>query len=110
MQENGSSYSRIDLAGKINVTSHRAQATEIEITRHVLGMADSADHDGKVEKLSMFEDGEYGAAVDYPYWWHWYGWPSWWNYFNGIGCITWKLDLPPNQSLELAYEWHYFWR
>ena len=110
MQENGNSYSRIDLAGKINVTSHRAQAAEIEITRHVLGTADSADHDGKIEKMNMFENGEYGATVDYPYWWSWYGWPQWWNYFNGIGRVTWKVTLAPNQDVNLGYEWHYFWR
>ena len=110
MQENGNSYSRIDLAGKINVTSHRAQAAEIEITRHVLGTADSADHDGKIEKMNLFEGGEYGATADYPYWWNWYGWPQWWNYFNGIGRVTWKVKLEPNQSVDLAYDWHYFWR
>jgi len=110
MQENGNSYSRIDLAGKISLTSHHAQAAEIEVTRHVLGAADSADHDGKIEKLNLFEGGEYGPAADYPYWWNWYGWPQWWNYLNGINRITWKLKLDPNQSADLGYEWHYFWR
>ena len=50
------------------------------------------------------------AGGDYPYWWNWYGWPYWWNYFNGIGRINWKLAFEPNQSKELSYEWHYFWR
>ena len=110
VQENGNRYSRIDLAGKITLTSHRTQAAELEITRFVLGAADSADHDGKVEKMNVFENGEYLASGDRPYWWNWYGWPSWWNYFNGIGRITWKVALDPKESMDLAYQWHYFWR
>ena len=101
MQENGNHYSRIDLAGKITITSHRTKTTELEITRYVLGAADSAEADGKVEKLNMFENGDYLAGGDYPYWW---------NSFNGIGRITWNLTLDPDQSKELAYQWHYFWR
>jgi hypothetical protein len=110
MQENGNRYSRIDLAGKITVTSHRTGPTELEITRYVLGAADSAEADGKVEKMNVFENGDYLASGEYPYWWNWYGWPSWWNYFNGIGRITWKLTFDPDQSRELGYQWHYFWR
>jgi hypothetical protein len=60
--------------------------------------------------MNMFENGDYLAGGDYPSWWSWYGWPSWWNYFNGIGRITWKLTLDPDQSKELGYQWHYFWR
>ncbi len=98
VEENGNRYTRVDLAGKITVTSHRAQPTELEITRYVLGAADSADADGKVEKINVFENGEYLTGGDYPYWWNWYGWPHWWNYFNGIGRVTWKLSFEPNQS------------
>lgn len=110
VEENGNRYTRIDLAGKITLTSHRAQAAEIEVTRYVLGAADSAGHEGKVEKLNAFENGEFLGAGDAPYWWGWYGWPYWWNYFNGIGRVTWKLTLEPKASVELGYEWHYFWR
>jgi hypothetical protein len=110
MEENGNHYSRIGLAGKITLTSHRAEPAELEITRYVLGVADTAGHNGKVEKLNVFENGDYPASGDYPSWWNWYGWPSWWNYFNGVGRITWKLKLPPKEPLNLEYEWHYFWR
>jgi hypothetical protein len=110
VEENGNRYSRIDLTGKITVTSHRTGSTELEITRYVLGAADSAEADGKVEKMNMFENGDYLASGDFPYWWNWYGWPNWWNYFNGIGRINWKLTLDPDQSKELGYQWHYFWR
>lgn len=110
VEENGNRYSRIELAGKITLTSHRPHPTELEVTRYVLGAVDSADHDGKVEKINVFENGAYLAAGDYPYWWGWYGWPYWWSYFNGIGRVTWKLTLDPKQPVELGYEWHYFWR
>jgi hypothetical protein len=109
-QENGEHYSRIDFQGKITLTSHRAKPTEIEVTRHVLGAADSADHEGKIAKLNMLEDGDSLASGDYPSWFSGYGWPSWWNYLNGIGRITWKLNLEENQPVNLEYQWHYFWR
>jgi len=109
VEENGNRYTRIDLSGKIALTSHRPQPAEIEVTRYVLGSADHTDHDGKAEKLNTFENGEF-LAGEYPNWWGWYGWPAWWSYFNGIGRITWKLALEPGQTLEVGYEWHYFWR
>jgi hypothetical protein len=110
MQENGNHYTRIDLAGKITIASHRTRPAELEITRYMLGAADSAEAGGKVEKMNVFENGEYLASGEYPYWWNWYGWPYWWNSFNGIGRITWNLTLDPGQSKELGYQWHYFWR
>ena len=110
VEENGNRYTRIDLSGKITVTSHRAQPAELEITRYVLGGADSADANGKVEQINAFENSEHFTSGDYPYWWGWYGWPHWWNYFNGIGRATWKLKLEANQGKDLGYQWHYFWR
>jgi hypothetical protein len=110
VHENGSSYTRIDLAGKITVASHHAQKVDLEVTRFILGAPDSADHEGKVEKLNVFENGEFLTGASSSSWWSWYGWPSWWNYFNGVGRITWKLNLEPKESVELEYQWHYFWR
>jgi hypothetical protein len=109
-QENGNSYSRIDLAGKITLTSHHHQAAVVEVTRYVLGAADSGSHNGEVHKINLFEDAEHFGTDDYPYWWGWYGWPHWWSYFNGVGRITWKVPLQPKEIVELGYEWHYFWR
>jgi hypothetical protein len=31
-------------------------------------------------------------------------------YFNGIGRIAWKLTFDADQTKELGYQWHYFWR
>ena len=110
VQENGNSYSRVDLSGKITLTNHRSEPAEVEVTRVVLGAADTAEQDGKVEKLNVFENGDYIAGGDYPNWWGWYSWPSWWNYFNGVGRVTWNVKLAPGQTVDLGYQWHYFWR
>jgi hypothetical protein len=110
MHENGSSYSRIDLSGTVEITSHRSQSSELEIKRIVLGSPDAADHEAKVEKLSAFENDDSFSPDAYPYWWNWYSWPSWWSYFNGLGTITWKSSIRAGDRLELKYDWHYFWR
>jgi hypothetical protein len=108
IQQNGEHYSRVDLAGKVGVTSHRAESSELEVTRFVLGSAESADHEGKVEKINAFEEADQGTA--HPYWWNSYGWPGWWSNVNGIGRITWKLELKPGQTVDLGYKWDYYWR
>jgi hypothetical protein len=110
IEENGTRYSRVDLAGTITISSHHAQPAEIEVTRYVLGAADTAEGSGKVEQINAFENSDYFTVGEYPYWWNWYGWPSWWGYLNGIGRITWHLTIQPSQTQELDYSWHYFWR
>ena len=110
LNHNGSSFSRIDLAGKLSLTSHRAQPVELEVTRYVLGTADSAGQNGKIEKVNAYENGEYLGGGDYPYWWGWYGWPNWWSYLNGIARVTWTVKLAPEESKDLDYAWHYFWQ
>ncbi len=107
---NKDDYGRIDLQGKIVLLNHRTDAIDLEITRHVLGNVDKADHDGKIEMVNAFEDVSFGPGTDWPAWWWWYGWPYWWHHFNGIGRINWTLTLQPGKSVELNYAWHYFWR
>ena len=106
----GDDYARVDLAGKITLTNYKTQPVELEITRHVLGNVLTADHGGVVVKINAFEDGRYMAAGSYPSWWGWYIWPSWWHQLNGVGRITWKINLDPGKSVDLGYAWHYFWR
>ena len=106
----GDSYGRIDLAGKIMLTSFRKDAAEVEVVRHVLGNVDSAV-DGKVEMVNTFEDSSYTSGSGlHPEWWGYYSWPFWWNHFNGVGRITWNTKLAPDQPLELSYTWNYYWR
>ena len=109
-EENGARYLRVDLTGKITLASFHAQPAAVEVTRYLLGAADRADHGGKLEKLNAFDGGEFLAAGELPLWWSWYGWPFWWSSVNGTARITWKLTLEPKQTVELGYDWHYFWR
>ncbi len=109
LQHNGSSFSRVELNGRIGLTNHRSEAAEVEVTRFVLGTLDSSLPEAKLQKVNAFEDGDF-AAGDYPSWWGWYSWPFWWHHINGIGRVTWKIKLEPKTPVELKYSWHYFWQ
>ena len=106
----GDQYGRIDLEGRIALTSFRKDPIEVEVVRNVLGNVDAAEG-GKVERVNIFEDaGIAGGPGPYPAWWGWYSWPWWWHHFNGVGRISWTVKLEPNKPLELPYTWNYFWR
>jgi hypothetical protein len=101
----------IDLVGKITLTNYREDTVEVEITRNVLGNIDSADNNGIVEMVNIFEDASFtGRGARYPHWWGWYSWPSWWHHFNGVGKVTWSVKLEPNEPMDLHYTWNYYWR
>ena len=107
----GDQYGRIDLAGTITLTSFRDAAVEVEVTRHVLGNVESAGNKGTIEMVNVFEDPSYASGPSpMPTWWGWFSWPWWWHHFNGVGRITWTIDLAPNRPVELPYTWNYYWR
>jgi hypothetical protein len=107
----GDQYGRIDLAGKIILTSYRKEAVEVEVVRNVLGNVDAADPNGKIEMVNIFEDASFTTGGGpYPYWWGWFSWPWWWRHFNGVGRITWTVQLEPQKPMELPYTWNYYWR
>jgi hypothetical protein len=107
----GDHYARVDLAGTITLTSFRQTPVEVEVVRHVLGNVDSADHDAKIEMVNIFEDASFAEGPGpYPYWWGWFSWPWWWHHFNGVGRVTWTVELQPNEPLDLQYTWDYYWR
>jgi hypothetical protein len=103
---NNDLYARVDLKGVVSLTNRRAEAVTLEVTRRVLGEADTATAEGAIKKLNPLTEGETAT----PGWWSWYSWPYWWNHFNGLGKITWKVTLDPAKSAELEYSWHYYWR
>lgn len=105
----GYTYARSNLTGTIRLTNRLTEAVTLEVRRSVLGHIDSASHEGSIEHLGRHEGG-WMAADSLPFWWHWYNWPYWWYHFNSIGRVTWAQELAPGHTVELNYEWHYFWR
>lgn len=103
----GDQYARVDLSGIISVVNNGTQASDLEIRRSILGKVSTADHNGAMEMVNVFEDAHEAL---YPDWWSWYNWPQWWGHFNGVGKVTWKLALQPKQSVDLGYKWSYYWR
>jgi hypothetical protein len=106
---NNNNFMRVDLEGRITLTNHKSAPVEVEVIRHALGHVDTADHDGVVEMSNVFEGGDGAAGDGLPEWWRSYNWPWWWNHINGVGRITWKINLEPGQPVDLGYGWHYFW-
>lgn len=105
-------YGRVDLAGTISTTNYGKDPADIEVTRYVLGKTGTADHEGKLQMVNIFEDFDFvpEGGNPYPVWWSWYSWPHWWSRFNGVGKITWHETIKPKETLDLNYTWNYFWR
>ena len=109
MTWHGDKFDRVDLAGQVHLVNHRTAASEIEVTRYILGVLDTAEQKGTVEQLGGWESAA-SADLDLPAWWGWYNWPNWWYEFNGIGRIKWTQTIEAGKSADLDYKWHYFWR
>lgn len=106
---NGHNVARANMQGKICLVNFHGGPVEIEVTRYVLGQMDKADHEGTAEQANVQEDGWVESGGD-PFWWGWYNWPWWWHHFNGRGRATWKVNLDAGATVDLGYEWHYFWQ
>jgi hypothetical protein len=103
-------YGRVDLAGTITLTSFAKQPVTVEVEREVLGNVTAATRNGKVEMVNVLEDSELGRYSPQPPWWGWFNWPWWWRHFNGVGRVSWSVQLEPSQALDLGYTWNYYWR
>ncbi len=103
----GHQFARADLTGTVSVTNAGAKPVEIEVTRHVLGSADTVGDGAKAEQVNVLED---DAGDARPAWWGYYSWPAWWGHVNGVGRITWTVKLAPGQTADQSYAWHYYWR
>lgn len=104
----GIDFMRVDLEGTLTLHNFGDKTVTVEIQRRVLGTADNAGADGKIEALHGL-DTELADSGSYPYWWRWYSWPWWWSHFNPISQIAWKQEIEPGGRAELTYTWHYFW-
>ncbi|MBI3856249.1 MAG: hypothetical protein HY293_11220 [Planctomycetes bacterium] len=102
---NGDDYKRVDLEGKIAVTSYHPTAVEVEISRVVMGEVAPVGQGGRIEKVNQME--EFKGYPGYGRWWYHYWW---WTDVNPVSRIVWKVTLEPGKSLEIPYSWHYFWR
>ena len=102
-------YARSNLTGTITLTNHRSDIVSLEIRRSILGQIDSASHEGSIEHLGRNEGG-WLDPTSLPFWWSWYNWPYWWYHFNAVGRVNWECEIEPGKSIELEYQWHYFWR
>jgi hypothetical protein len=102
-------YGRVTMEGLISLTNYGPNAVDVEVTRYVLGQAESATADGKVSMINAFEDGSFTAPEDLPVWWRWYSWPWWWWHFNGVGKFEWTARVEPGKTADLGYKWRYYW-
>lgn len=107
VQQDKLSYGRVDLEGSIALTNYGAKRIRLEVTRDVLGNVDKADNGGVIKMLTVIGG---DAQEQQPLTYYGYSWPDWWTRLNGIGRMTWKVDLDPGKTLDLDYTWHYFWR
>ena len=105
----GNHFTKIDLAGKINITNFFDHPVKLEVSREVLGNIDNVDNDGQKSKTGFGKWDWAGGCIGYPCWWHWYSWPWWWHHFNGFGSAKWDITLEAGQPVELNYTYHYYW-
>jgi len=104
----GDTYNRINLSGNVNITNYSQKPVTLEVKRSLFGKIDESDHDGTITHLGPNEN---TWSTDWhPCWWGWYNWPWWWYHFNQYGQIKWTVDIQPNQTTDLNYQWHYYWR
>lgn len=106
----GDAYSEVSLDGTISLRNLSQKTAKLEIKRHVFGSEFKAEDGGKAEKLSLYDDEFAGDEVDPDSLWRSYSWPAWWNRLNGVGTVTWKIELAPGEAKDLRYSWRFFWR
>ena len=105
----GHPYDRIELSGEIHLHNYGDKPVKLEVVRYVLGNVDGVGVDGVVTRMNAREEG-WHMAGGYPSWWHWYSWPSGWFHLNGLGRLTWTVELENGKAVLLPYQWHYLWR
>ncbi|MFH5806493.1 hypothetical protein [Alienimonas sp. DA493] len=105
-------FERIALRGTIEITNRRPEATTIRLTKLVPGEVDSATHPAEDQQAERRELGPADmadlpdGAVNLSR----YGVPNWWVSLNPTTEVVWELTVPPGETVEVSYQWHYFWR
>jgi hypothetical protein len=107
MKVNGRDFEKVMLAGSISIANNDKKAVDVEVKRSVLGKVTTATMDGVIVQLGPQD---WGTVVgELPGWWRSYGWPGWWYNVNSVGNIKWTVKIEPGKTVDLGYEWHYFW-
>jgi hypothetical protein len=106
---NGNYYTKVDMAGTVELTNYGDQTVTIHVKRSILGNMDEVMQDGTMKQLGHGYDG-FVFQDGVPFWWNWCRWPWWWYRFNSIGQAQWKIELAPKENTKLDYSWHYFWQ
>ena len=103
---NGDFYTKVDMAGTIELTNYSDTSVTIHVKRSVLG---NMDETTEIKQLGHGYDG-FVFEGGVPFWWNWCSWPWWWYHFNSIGQANWEIELKPKKDIKLDYNWHYYWR
>lgn len=102
------SYSRVDVGGRLIVTSYRNEPISLELTQQFIGTVDTADLAGVIRKLGLGDDDGEAASASLPTWWNYNSGD--WRAVNGLSSVKWTITLPAKKSIEVPYSYHYFWR
>lgn len=105
---NGSSFSKIEMKGTIQLTNFSDKPVTLQVKRSILGVMVQADSEGTISQTGSAYDGPF-FEEGLPYWWNWCSWPWWWYHFNSVGRADWSLELGAGQTQTVSYTWHYFW-
>ncbi len=108
---NNNKFARIDVAGKLTLTSFRAEPVTVEITRQFVGTVSEAgagQAKGTIRQVGAGDDAFASPEGGAPAWWSYTN--DYWRQVNPLSSVTWTLTLPAKGSLELPYNYSYFWR
>ena len=100
-------FTRVDIGGRLVVTSYRNEPITLEITQQFIGTVEKAESGGVIRKLGLGDD-DGAASANLPTWWNYH--TGDWRAVNGLSSIKWTLVVPAKKSFEIPYSYHYFWR
>ncbi len=101
-------YTRVDVGGRLVITSYRNEPITLELTQQFIGTVDSAEQKGVIRKLGLGDDDGESADANVPTWWNYNSGD--WRAVNGLSSVKWTVTLPAKKSMEIPYSYHYFWR
>lgn len=100
-------FERVDVAGRLLITSYRSEPITLELSQQFLGTVDSAGWKGAFRKPGVGDEGG-GAGEVLPAWWNTNS--NGWQSVNGLSAATWTIQVPAKGKIEVPYSYHYFWR